>query len=89
MIKWNDVEPIIYNNNTFINNTAKYGNINAAFPFRIEMEYLPNREIICYNGSDNCYISLKDISSGSLLNFSLVFSIKDIYNKTSSSVNEG
>ena len=89
VIKWNVVEPNISINNTFINNSAKYGDINAAFPFRIEMEYLPNYEVICLNQTYNCYNIFNGISSGSFLNFSLVFTIKDIYNVTVSSLNEG
>lgn len=89
-IKWIEVEPIIdYSNNLFLNNSAQYGPINAGFPFRIEMGYSDIQTTICRNESGSCYKQLPDLSSGAVLNISLLFSIKDIYNNTVSSVNSG
>ena len=89
VIKWNEIKPIIYENNSFINNTALYGNISAAFPFRLEMQTSENSQILCRNVNYNCYISLMNIASGSLLNFSLDFAMKDIDNEIYGSLNDG
>ena len=72
-----------------MNNNAIYGNINAAFPFRIEMEFSKEQEIVCMKPSENCYITFPNIASGSQLNFSIIFSIKDIYNETCDSLKQG
>ena len=90
VIKWIENEPLIYENNIFINNSAIYGDINAAFPFRIIMGYSQYSKEICHsNQYKNCYIQIENIASGSPLNISFVFSIKDIYNKTITSLNDG
>ena len=88
-IKWLDVEPEIdYSSNFFFNNSASYGSNNAGFPFRIEMAYDPLIENICLNNSlIECYQQIPNLSSGSELNLSLIFSIKDIYNVTVTSMN--
>ena len=88
-LKWKEIEPIIDKNNIFLNNRAIYGEINAAFPFRIDMEFSKESEIVCVEPSKSCYKTFANIASGSLLNFSLAFSIKDIYNATCNSLNEG
>ena len=88
-IKWKEIEPVINNDNIFLNNKAIYGDINAAFPYRIEMEYSKESEIVCLQPLKNCYVTLPNLASGSQLNFSIVFSIKDIYNETCRSFNEG
>ena len=61
----------------------------AAFPFRIEMQILEQSNLICLNRSNNCYFQVSDLASGSDLNISFKFSIKDIYNKTMNSLNTG
>ena len=88
-IKWNEVEPIIDSDNIFTNNSASYGPINAGFPFRIEMEFTSLSQTICLNESNSCYPQIMDISSGSSLNFTLSFLIKDIYNTTVTSLDSG
>lgn len=85
-IKWEGVQPKI-ENNTFINNTAIYGDNVAAFPFRLHMSYSPYTETICNKTSNECYFSFANIASGSVLNFSLEFLVKDIYNQTCASIN--
>ena len=87
-IKWKEIEPTINNDNIFKNNSAFYGDIDAAFPFRIEMEFSKENEILCIEPNKSCYVSFRNIVSGSQLNFSTVFSIKDIYNQTISSLND-
>ena len=89
-IKWIEIEPEIDNSsNLFYNNSAQYGPINAGFPFRIEMLYSDLQTIICLNeSSTSCYKQIP-ISSGTTLNLTLLFSIKDFYNKTVSSINSG
>ena len=89
-IKWQEIEPV-FQNNTFTNNSAIYGSEIAAFPFKIEFEgeLTSTNETICLNPPSNCYISLLDLPSGSMINFPLVFTIKDIYNKTLLNLNEG
>ena len=91
VIKWIEIKPEIdYSRNFFFKNMAPYGSIIAGFPFRIEMEYFENEKIICPNDSRiNCYTQLFGLSSGSPLNISLAFSIKDIYNNSVSSINSG
>lgn len=88
VIKWINWEPIIENNNNFINNTAIYGNINATFPFKIDIEY-DSKLKICPNNSNFCYFKIGNLASGANLNFHLSFSIKDIYNRTILSLNHG
>ena len=88
-IKWIGVEPIIDSDNIFTNNSASYGPINAGFPFRIEMEFTSLSQTICLKESNSCYPQIMDISSGSSLNFTLSFLIKDIYNTTVTSLNSG
>ena len=90
-IKWIEIEPKIDNSsNLFYNNSAQYGPINAGFPFRIEMESTDLQTIICLNeSSTSCYKQIPDLSSGTSLNLSLIFSLKDFYNKTVSSINSG
>ena len=89
-IKWIEVEPVIPKSNIFYNNSALYGPINAAFPFRIELEYNLFSINVCLNGSlTYCYPQISDLSSGSALNISLFFTIKDKYNVTVTSLNSG
>ena len=90
-IKWIEIEPEIDNSsNLFINNSAQYGPINAGFPFRIEMGYSDLPTTMCLTDSPtSCYKQVPNLSSGESLNLSLLFSLKDIYNKTVSSVNSG
>lgn len=90
VIKWEGIEPVIYSNNSFINNTALYGDINAAFPFKIFLEENLQQKRVCINESlDNCYIQILNISSGENLEISINFMVKDIYNKTIASLNDG
>ena len=89
-IKWIEIEPELdYSRNFFYNNSALYGPIIAGFPFRIEMEYNHLQKIICLNGLNNCYTQISGLSSGSTLNVSIIFSLKDIYNNTVASINSG
>lgn len=88
VIKWKEIRPIFINNNTFSNNFAIYGPINAAFPFRINLEYHPTQKKICLEGVNQCYIQLSNIGSGNNLDLKLRFTIKDIYNKTITAVND-
>lgn len=89
-IKWEGIEPVIYSNNSFINNTALYGDINAAFPFKIFLEENLQQKSVCINESlDNCYIQISNISSGENLEISINFMVKDIYNKTIVSLKDG
>ena len=88
--KWKEIEPNISDDNIFIDNKADYGQINAAFPFRIEMEFNNQYEIICLNNNNShCYNRFTNIASGSPINFTITFTIKDIYNVTCSSLNDG
>lgn len=87
VIKWTGVEPYL-ENNTFFNNSAVYGDIIASFPYRIYMSSSSYVKTICkMNSSERCYQTFPNITSGSLLNFSLEFLLKDIYNQTCSSIN--
>lgn len=81
-IKWKEVEPFLWDNNNFINNSAIYGNNDAAFPFRIEMEINNSKEQICFNQSKDCISIISNVGSGSPLNISFKFIVKDIYNQT-------
>lgn len=86
-IKWQGIEPYL-ESNVFINNSAVYGNIIAAFPYIIEMSFTPQTHVACKNNlSDQCYLSLSNIASGAILNFSFEFVLKDVYNQTCYSVN--
>lgn len=86
-IKWEGIQPNI-DKNAFINNSAIYGDIVAAFPFKLQMSYSPYTQSICDKISNECYQSVLDIASGSVLNFSLDFLVKDVYNQTCSSIND-
>ena len=88
-IKWNMVEPLIYKDNIFINNSAIYGDNNAAFPYKIEIEYFYQNEVICFSESYNCYVRINNIASGSDFPNGFNFLIKDIYNETYSSIIDG
>lgn len=79
-IKWIEIEPIGLNTNFYQDNTAIYGNDIASFPVKIEMEN-SFANYTCFNNSTNCYFSILNIASGSHLNFSLNFTIKDYYNQ--------
>ena len=88
-IKFNEIEPFGYLNNSYINNSAIYGINIAAFPFRILFQN-SQKKTICKNDSTlNCYETLPNIASGSELQFPLEFILKDIYNHTYSSINDG
>lgn len=87
VLKWKEIQPSFNNVNTYTNNNAIYGPINAAFPFRINLEYYPNQNSICLDGNSQCYIQIPNIASGNILDLKLRFAIKDIYNKTITSLN--
>lgn len=86
-MKWREIHPIFSHYNIFTNNYAPYGPINAAFPFRIILEYEPNQNIICLNRLNQCYIQIPNVGSGNILDLRLRFAIKDIFNETITSLN--
>lgn len=89
-IKFKEIEPVGWLNNTYVNNSAIYGKNIAAFPFKIFMKN-NQKQPICKNNysKTNCYDTLPEIASGSELQFSIEFVMKDIYNVTYSSLNNG
>lgn len=88
VLKWREIQPIFSNDNAYSNNTAIYGPINAAFPFRIHLQYYTNQNTICLEGMKQCYIQIPNIGSGNIINLKLKFEVKDVYNKTVTSLND-
>lgn len=88
-IKWSDEQPLIINN-TFLNNSALYGNDIASFPLRLILNvYLRNQtkmipepnknEVLKQNSSVN--LKLGNISSGNEIPYILQFLVVDVYGK--------
>lgn len=90
-IKWNDEKPYCFNN-TFINNSAIYGENIASFPLRMILNYFdkkefseskytaPKKDEILLNKSEKI-ITLTNISSGNSIPFVLEFILVDVYGK--------
>lgn len=97
-IKWNDEKPYFFNN-TFINNSAIYGEDIASFPLRMILNYFnkkdfsqstytpPKKDEILWIKSEKI-ITLANISSGNSIPFVLQFILLDAYGKIMN-LNEG
>lgn len=90
-VKWNDEEPL-FENNTFINNSAIYGENIASFPIRLILNFFyknnfsdynysfPNKDENLWNNS-KLNIFLTNIGSGNSIPYVLEFIVLDVYGK--------
>ena len=93
-IMWSDESPDLCNN-TFINNSAIYGENIASFPIRIILNIyngtsddgsnsnviFPQKDDILWNNTRETMLLLDNISSGNIIPYVLQFQVLDTYGK--------
>lgn len=81
-LKWMGLQPILEDSNKFEGNAAFYGQDIASYGVKLRTDVYENNELYFSTSDHKEEIELKNISSGNTIQYKIIFTIIDLYNKT-------